>query len=656
MTARSRGAGDPERAWALAARLAAVRRRTLALAAPLSPEDALVQSMPDASPAKWHLAHTTWFFETFVLARVERTVPPVRPARTGTSSTPTTRRSGPRQPRPRARAAHAAGARARCSRYRAHVDERVAARRSPAAAVDASSWSVVELGHRTTSSSTRSCSSPTSSTPSSSNPLRPAYAPPRCAAPAGRGRAAARHASRATAASSRSAHAAAGFAFDNERPRHRVCSQPFALASRPVTNGEWLAFIEDGGYRRPELWLSDGWAAVQRSGWQAPLYWERRAAGWRRSRSAGLRPLDPSRAGLPRLSFYEADAYARWAGARLPTEAEWEAAAAARRDGRATSPTTAGSIPRLRHRAPGCASCSATSGSGPRAPTRRTRASARSRARSASTTASSWCNQLVLRGGSCATPRGTSAPTYRNFFPPDARWQFSGVRARQGRLRDRTRGCEHRASSRGRASPPGSATTCVARAVPRRARRCRRSGSTTRAGRALFERICELPEYYPTRTELGDPARRTPARWPAAVGPGALRVRARRRQRAEDRAAARRARAPRRLRAGRHLARARCSTRPSALRRATSPASRSGRSCADFTAPVRAAARRSAPRARGWRSSRARRSATSSRRRRSGCSRGWRATRGPGGALVIGVDLRKDERDRSCAPTTTRRA
>jgi ergothioneine biosynthesis protein EgtB len=217
-----------------------------------------------------------------------------------------------------------------------------------------------------------------------------------------------------------------GFAYDNERPRHRVLLPPHALASRLVTAGEWRDFMEDGGYRRAELWLSDGWAAVQRNGWEAPLHWERDGGGWAVFTLGGLRPLDAA-APVVHVSFFEADAFARWAGARLPTEAEWERAAA-----RAAPDGTFLDGGRL-HPAP------ATAGDGVR----------QLLGDAWEWTASAYApypgfrplagplgeyngkfmvSQLVLRGGSCATSRAHVRASYRNFFPPDARWQFTGLR------------------------------------------------------------------------------------------------------------------------------------------------------------------------------------------------------------------------------------
>jgi ergothioneine biosynthesis protein EgtB len=226
-------------------------------------------------------------------------------------------------------------------------------------------------------------------------------------------------------------HGGAGFAFDNEAPRHRVYLEPFAIGSRLVTCREWLEFISDEGYRRPELWLSEGWAQVQAQGWSAPLYWERRGTSWRIFTLHGPRSLDPDEP-VVHVSFHEADAYARWRGARLPTEGEWEIAASGRDplDGEFAErgryhPTIAGS-----------ARLSQLFGDvwewtrSPYVPYPRYR---RARGALGEYNGKFMCNQMVLRGGSCASPRGHVRATYRNFFRPDARWQFSGVRLARDR-------------------------------------------------------------------------------------------------------------------------------------------------------------------------------------------------------------------------------
>jgi ergothioneine biosynthesis protein EgtB len=418
----SGGSGGAERAAALAERLARVRRRTLELAAPLSPEDALVQSMPDASPAKWHLAHTSWFFEAFVLPRVEQAFRPFHEAYAYLFNS-YYEAVGPRQPRPQ-RGLLSRPPLDEVLRYRANVDERLAGAFAGRPADEL--LDVVEVGIAHEEQHQELLLTDVKHA-FFSNPLRPAYAPE--ALPARPPVTAAPPLSfvERTGGTVEIGAPAQGFAFDNERPRHRALLEPYALASRPVTNGEWLAFMDDGGYRRPELWLSDGFAAVQRQGWRAPLYWELGDRdAWRVFTLAGPRPLDAAEP-VAHVSYFEADAYARWTGTRLPTEAEWESTAAgAREDGTFADdgrchPAPASAGPGLRQLLgdvwewtasayapyPGFRPLTGALGE---------------------YNGKFMVSQLTLRGGSCATPRGHVRPTYRNFFYPDARWQFTGVR------------------------------------------------------------------------------------------------------------------------------------------------------------------------------------------------------------------------------------
>jgi ergothioneine biosynthesis protein EgtB len=420
------GARDEPRAQRLAARFGAVRAATVALAAPLSPEDQQVQSMPDASPTKWHLAHTTWFFETFLLAPHLPGFAPFHPGY-GYLFNSYYEAAGPRHPRPQ----RGLVTRPSCGEvlaYRAATDERVLAAipRLPPAALG-----VLELGLAHEEQHQELLLTDVKHL-LSLNPLAPSYragaaeptaapgaqAPPLCWVELPGGVREVGHAGPGSGA----------FAFDNEGPRHPVLVQPFALASRAATCGEWLAFVEDGGYRRPELWLSDGWAAVNARGWEAPLYWRRDGERWSVFTLGGSRPLDPAEPAA-HVSLYEADAFARWSGARLPTEEEWEVAAA-----------SAPGAPRGRfaddpalHPAP------APAGAGPAQLlgdvwewTRSAYAPYRGFTPGAGAlgeyNGKFMCSQLVLRGGSCATPPGHVRETYRNFFYPDARWQFSGVR------------------------------------------------------------------------------------------------------------------------------------------------------------------------------------------------------------------------------------
>jgi ergothioneine biosynthesis protein EgtB len=403
----------------LAARYRSVRARTEALARPLGAEDLTVQSMPDASPGKWHLAHTTWFFETFLLGAHEPGWRPVD-ARYGYLFNSYYEAVGARHPRPQ-RGLLTRPSLAEVQAYRAAVDERVARLLERGLAPDAAA--ILELGlhheqqHQelflTDLQHAFSC-----------NPLRPAYAAP--LPPAGRAAPPLAYVEYGGGLHALG-HAGSGFAFDNEGPRHRVFVEPFALASRPVTAGEYLDFVADGGYRRPELWLSDGWAAVQANGWSAPLYWE--GEGEALFTLHGLRALAREEP-VVHVSYYEADAYARWARARLPTEQEWEIAAVGApvdgtfADGGRFHPAVA---------PPGDAGGRPVQLLGDVWEWTASAYAPYPRYRPAAGALGEYngkfmSGQMVLRGGSCATPAGHVRPTYRNFFPPAARWQFSGIR------------------------------------------------------------------------------------------------------------------------------------------------------------------------------------------------------------------------------------
>jgi ergothioneine biosynthesis protein EgtB len=387
------------------------------LCEPLEAEDYILQSMPDASPVKWHLAHTTWFFETFLLLP---SLPHYRPFRPEFAFLFNSyyEAVGPRWPRAR-RGLLSRPTVAEVYRYRAHVDEQMdrLLRRSDVAPVvmlgiqheqQHQELILTDLKHAW-----------------AANPLRPIYReatpergePPPVAWLSFPERLA------------WIGHDGSGFAFDNESPRHQVFVPGFRLANRLVTNADYLAFMADRGYNRPDLWLSDGWAARQAGGWTAPLYWEERDGEWLVVTLSGQRPPVPAEP-VCHVSYYEADAFARWAGARLPTEAEWETAAAG--------------IPLAGHFQEGNrfhpAAVPAVDDHGPLYqldgdvwqwtaspyvgyPGYRPAAGALGEYNG-----KFMCNQFVLRGASCATPRSHARRTYRNFFPPDARWQFSGLR------------------------------------------------------------------------------------------------------------------------------------------------------------------------------------------------------------------------------------
>ncbi|MCA9512774.1 MAG: ergothioneine biosynthesis protein EgtB, partial [Myxococcales bacterium] len=315
-SARADGAA-PARVRALRERFARVRAATVALARPLSEADASVQSMPDASPTKWHLAHTTWFFETFALERFEPAFAPHDPAyRVLFNSYYNS--IGEQHPRPLRGLVTRPGL-AEVLAYRAAVDARV--ERLLDAPPDAL-CDLVELGLEHEQQHQELVLTDLQHA-LAQNPLLPAYAP-RPQRPAERVATPLAWAA-FDEALCEIGDAGAGFAFDNERPRHRVFVEAFEIASRAVTNGEWIAFVEDGGYATPSLWLSDGWTRRCAEGWEAPLYWQRAEAGapWERFTLGGLVPAHADEP-VCHVSYYEADAFATWAGARLPTEAEWE--------------------------------------------------------------------------------------------------------------------------------------------------------------------------------------------------------------------------------------------------------------------------------------------------------------------------------------------
>jgi ergothioneine biosynthesis protein EgtB len=404
-------------------RYSQVRGRTEALAAPLSVEDMLVQSMPDASPTKWHLAHTTWFFEEFVLARFD---PAHRwhDERWRFLFNSYYEAAGPRHPRP-ARGLLSRPSLDEVRAWRARVDERVVAL---IATGEAGVLPIVLLGtHHEEQHQELILTDAKHAL--AANPLRPAYAGAAATRPP-RAPPALEWLSHEGGMAS-IGHDGAGFAFDNEGPRHRVLAGSFLLASRAVTNAEYARFVDDGGYERPELWLSDGWATATTEGWKAPLYWERRAGGWDVFTLRGVEPLEDG-APVTHVSLYEADAYARWAGHRLPTESEWEIAATGRaiegnflESGRLAASAVEGRgeggelqlfgdawewtasaylpYPKFRPLAGALGEYNGKFMSG----------------------------QMVLRGGSCLSPRAHLRASYRNFFPPHTRWQMTGIRLAQ---------------------------------------------------------------------------------------------------------------------------------------------------------------------------------------------------------------------------------
>ncbi len=442
----------------------AVRARMPELAQGLSPEDLAAQPMADASPGKWHLAHTSWFFEEMILA-AEPGYKPVDP-RWRQLFNSYYEALGQRVARPE-RGLMTRPSLDEVLAYRREIDRRMVDRLSRGLTSGAERY-LFALGLHHDQQHQELFLMDLLYLMSRS-PLDPAaYATePREASvqPAVGG------VTRFDGGLVSIGHDGQGFAFDNEGPTHSVFLQPFALATDLVTNGDWIRFIQDGGYSRPELWLSDGWATVKAEGWTAPLYWHAGEGGWSVFGLAGLAPVDPS-APVRHISFYEADAYARWAGKRLPTEAEWEHAAV----------TGGGAFTNLfgevwQHTA---SSYSPYPGFKP-----------------TDGTASEYngkfmANQMVLRGSCFATPPGHARATYRNFFYPHQRWAFMGLRLAEDVAPDRAvEDTDENAAFR--------AELIEGLSKPQKA--VSPKWFYDAEGSRLFEDITRLPEYYPTRQE-----------------------------------------------------------------------------------------------------------------------------------------------------------
>lgn len=410
----------------LIAQFSAVRSQSLTLCEPLTPEDMMVQSTPEASPAKWHLAHTTWFFETFILREFLPGYQPFDPDflwlfnsyYNGIST----------QPEKKLRATFSRPSLSEILDYRSHVESAIQSLLLREIPQEVQKRLTLGLHHEQQHQELLLTDTKHAFW---TNPLQPVYrngslvsiAPPQPIQwfdyPGG---------------IHEIGHSGHGFCFDNELPRHKVYLEPFRFASRLVTCAEYLEFIEDGGYQRSELWLSDGWAAVTAQQWTAPLYWNRNNRGdWMLFTLRGNTPLaDLLSTPVCHISHYEADAYARWRGMRLPTEAEWEYAA--------SSAPIAGNLVESHRLHPNAApdaqaaypaqlfgdvwewTSSAYLGYPGLQPTAGALGEYNGKFMS---------SQMVLRGGSCVTPASHIRTTYRNFFPPATRWQFSGVRLAQ---------------------------------------------------------------------------------------------------------------------------------------------------------------------------------------------------------------------------------
>ena len=404
----------------LLAAYTAVRQRTLALAQPLSEEDCCVQSMPDASPAKWHMAHTTWFFETFILERLEPEFRPHHPAYRVLFNS-YYNGVGEKYPRPQ-RGLLSRPSLAEILDYRQKVDERMR-RLLARQAVPPSLSALLEIGLQHEQQHQELLLTDVKHL-LSMNPMSPAYAVMPLAAAVSPSPLEWRT---YEAGVVEIGHAGVAFGFDNERPRHRQFVEAFALASRLTTNGEYREFVENGGYANPALWLSEGWDWVQANRLSQPLYWQH-SDDWQEFTLHGLQRLDPHRP-VTHISFFEADAYARWRGARLPTEAEWERAASMETPNfgqDALHPSAAQGEERLLQLFGACWQWTLSSYTP--YPGYRTAEGALGEYNG-----KFMVNQYVLRGSSCATPPGHARLTYRNFFPTGARWQFSGIRLAQSR-------------------------------------------------------------------------------------------------------------------------------------------------------------------------------------------------------------------------------
>lgn len=404
-----------------------VREFSHTLAEPLEIEDYVIQSMPDVSPTKWHLAHTSWFFETFVLAKSIKNYKSPNPQYAYLFNSYYVQ-AGERHYRPK-RGLISRPTVEETYSYRNHVDENMIGLMENA---DGKFWKnlshVIEIGIHHEQQHQELILTDIKHV-LSENPLRPAYVKEKT-----------KNSSKSTKKPKSAwvgfdggvysiGHGGEGFGYDNEYPLHKVYLEPFSLKTTLVTNGEYMEFIDDGGYETPEIWLSEGWATVEGNGWKAPFYWEKTGRKWQEFTLNGMKGIDPSEP-VSHLSYFEADAFARWSGARIPTEAEWEVAASG-------LPVEGNFVEDTKFHPSALNGGSKVKGlkqmygdvwewtSSPYVsyPGFKTLPGALGEYNG-----KFMCNQMVLRGGSCATSKSHIRKTYRNFFPPDARWQFMGLR------------------------------------------------------------------------------------------------------------------------------------------------------------------------------------------------------------------------------------
>jgi dimethylhistidine N-methyltransferase len=444
----------------LRARFRRVRAYTDSLVAPLGDEDRVVQSMPDASPAKWHLAHTSWFFETFLLIKHLPSYEVFDPGFAYLFNS-YYEALGPRQPR-RHRGLLTRPTSQQIAAYRRHVDTHMERLLAAERVSDIEPLILLGIAHEEQHQELLLMDALHLFAQS---PLKPAYRSDWPADESGRPGQFRFHAGGLRDLGDD----ASGFAFDNERPCHKTWIEPFEISDRLVTNRQWLQFMNDGGYSRAALWLSDGWALVQAEGWDAPLYWERAANGtdWNAMTLGGLRTIDPDTP-VTHISHYEAAAFATWAGARLPTEAEWEVAASAgvleQVDEVAWQWTQSAysAYPRFRASADAVGEYNAKF----------------------------MVGQIVLRGGASVTSPDHARHSYRNFFRPEQRWMFSGLRL----ARDVDERLKAEIDASGFEADIIAGLSVQQKATPPKY-------FYDDAGSALFEEICVTPEYYVTRVE-----------------------------------------------------------------------------------------------------------------------------------------------------------